>query len=113
PDEQKAVYADYGKLNRAPGLTPGLPLGLPADATTVRVRSGSTVKSDGPFLGAHGSIAGTMGCEADDLDAAIALAAQVPAAPLRPARRRDRDPSGRDLLVSPAATGEGIATLRR
>src|SRR6476661_5839679 len=26
-DEQKAVYADYGRLNRTPGLTPGLPLG--------------------------------------------------------------------------------------
>ena len=81
-DEQKAVYADYGRLNRTPGLTPGLPLGLPAQATTVRVRHGSTVTSEGPFLGAHGSIAGTMVCEADDLDAAVALAAQIPAARL-------------------------------
>jgi hypothetical protein len=82
PDEQKQVYADYGALNREPGLTPGLPLGLPEDATTIRVRNGRTVAAPGTFLGAHGAVAGTMVCEADDLDAAVAQAARIPAARL-------------------------------
>ena len=28
-EEQKQIYADYGALNKTPGLTPGPPLGLP------------------------------------------------------------------------------------
>jgi hypothetical protein len=27
--QQKAIYADYAGINKAPGVTPGLPLGLP------------------------------------------------------------------------------------
>ena len=81
-DEQKQVYADYGHLNKESNLTPGLPLGLPQDATTIRVRKGETVATAGTFLGAHGAIAGTMVCEADDLDSAIVQAARIPAARL-------------------------------
>ena len=32
PEEQKAAYADYNAINKAPGVTPGLPLGLPQNA---------------------------------------------------------------------------------
>lgn len=81
-DEQKAIYADYGAINKTPGVTPGLPLGLPAKATTVRVQDGKTATTEGPFLGAEGSIGGYFVFEADDLDAAIALAARIPAARL-------------------------------
>ena len=35
--EQQAIYADYAALNETPGVSPGLPLGLPDQATTVRV----------------------------------------------------------------------------
>ena len=31
-DEKKQIYADYGALNKTPGVTPGLPLGLPDNA---------------------------------------------------------------------------------
>ena len=82
PQEQRQVYADYGALNRDEGLVPGLPLGLPGDATTIRVRDGETVATAGPFLGAHGAIGGTMICEADDLDGAVAQAKRIPAARL-------------------------------
>ena len=81
-EQQTAVYADYAALNRMENVTPGLPLGLPADATTIRVRDGATVRADGPFLGAHGAVAGTLVCDADDIDAAIAVAARIPAARL-------------------------------
>ena len=81
-DEQKQVYADYGALQSAPGVTPGLPLGLPEDATTVRVHDGKPLVTDGPFVGTKEAIGGFFVVEAEDLDAAIALAVRVPAARL-------------------------------
>jgi hypothetical protein len=79
-DEQKRIYADYGAINQTPGVTPGLPLGLPENATTVRVQGGETLVTDGPYLGIKEAIGGFFVLEADDLDAAIELAARVPAA---------------------------------
>ena len=81
-DEQKAIYADYGKLNETPGVTPGLPLGLPENATTVRVGGGQTLTTDGPFVSVKEALGGYFVLEADDLDAAIELASRIPAARL-------------------------------
>ena len=79
-EEQKQVYADYQGINQTPGVTPGLPMGLPENATTVRVEDGKTLVTDGPFIGMKEAIGGIFILEADDLDAAIGLAARVPAA---------------------------------
>ena len=81
-DEQKQVYADYAAINNTAGLTPGLPLGLPRQAKTVRVDNGKTVTSDGPFLDDNGAVGGYAVYEADDVDAAVELAARIPAARL-------------------------------
>jgi hypothetical protein len=78
--EQKQVYADYGAINQTPGVTPGLPMGLPQNATTVRVEGGRTLTADGPFAGPREAVGGWFILEADDLDAAIEVAARVPAA---------------------------------
>jgi hypothetical protein len=79
-DEHKAVYADYAALNKTEGLTPGLPLGLPEAAKTVRVDNGTTVVNDGPYVDTKGAVGGYFVLEADDIDAAIAVAARIPAA---------------------------------
>lgn len=79
-DEQKQVYADYQRINQTPGVTPGLPMGLPENATTVRVEGGKTVTTDGPFAEMRQAIGGWFILEANDLDAAIEVAARVPAA---------------------------------
>jgi len=79
-DEQKQIYADYGALNQTPGVTPGPPLGLPQNATTVRVEDGKAVTADGPYAGVKEAVGGYFVLEADDLDAAIEVAARVPAA---------------------------------
>jgi hypothetical protein len=79
-DEQKAIYADYAALNNVPGLTPGLPLGLPKNAKTVRVENGNTVTADGPFVDTGGVVGGYVVVDADDVDAAIAVASRIPAA---------------------------------
>jgi hypothetical protein len=78
-EEQQAIYADYAALNKAPGLTAGLPLGLPEQAKAVRVDGGTTVTTDGPVV-ADGAVGGYFVLEADDLDAAIELASRIPAA---------------------------------
>jgi hypothetical protein len=81
-DEQKAVYADYQALNQTPGVTPGVWMEQPEMATTVRVENGETLTTDGPFVELKEALGGYLFFEADDLDAAIALAARIPAARL-------------------------------
>jgi hypothetical protein len=82
PDEQQAVYADYQALNQTPGVTPGVWMQPPELATTVRVADGETLTTDGPFVAVKEALGGYLVYEADDLDAAIALAARIPAARL-------------------------------
>jgi len=78
--EQKAIYAEYAALNQTEGITGGLPLGLPSAAKTVQVRDGQTHVKDGTYQ-AEGA-GGYSVYEADSMDAAIALAARIPAARL-------------------------------
>jgi hypothetical protein len=82
PDEQQAVYADYQKLNNDARVTPGLPLGRVDSATTVRAEHGKPLVTDGPFVGTKEAVGGYFVVEADDIDAAIEIAAGVPAARL-------------------------------
>ena len=81
-DEQNAVYRDCQAINETPGVTSGLQLQDPETATTVRVENGETLTTDGPFVAVKEAIGGYLILEADDLDAAIELAARVPAARL-------------------------------
>jgi hypothetical protein len=80
--EQQAVFADYQALNQTPGVTPGAQMQPPELATTVRVPDGRTLTTDGPFVEMKEALGGYLFYEADDLDAAIALAARIPAARL-------------------------------
>jgi hypothetical protein len=79
-DEKQAVFADYQAINQTPGVTPGVQMGDPDTATTVRVQDGRTLTTDGPFVDTKEALGGYLFFEADDLDAAIALAARIPAA---------------------------------
>jgi hypothetical protein len=81
-EEQKAVYADYQAIDQTPGVTPGLWLQPPETATTVRVQDGQTLTTDGPFVAVKEALGGYLVFEADDLDAAIELAARIPSARL-------------------------------
>jgi hypothetical protein len=79
-EEQKQVYADYQAVNQTEGVTAGLPMGLPESATTVRVEGGKTLTTKGPFAGVNGAVGGWFILDAESLEAAIELAARVPAA---------------------------------
>jgi hypothetical protein len=77
-DEQKAIFAEYRAINETPGVTTGLRLKDPAEATLVRVEDGETKTSAGPLHGAEEGVSGYLVFEADSLDDAIALAARIP-----------------------------------
>ncbi len=79
-EERAAVYQDYQTLVNTPGITPGIQLDDASTATTVRVQDGHTLTTDGPFVEMKEALAGYAVYEADDLDAAIEVAARIPAA---------------------------------
>jgi hypothetical protein len=80
-EEQRAVYADYQGINETPGVTPSdVQMQAPDTATTVRVKDGRTLTTDGPFVEMKEALGGYLFFEADDLDAAIELASRIPAA---------------------------------
>ena len=79
-DEKRAIFSDYQAVNETPGVSPGLQLAPPERATTVRVQDGTTLTTDGPFAETKEALGGYLIFEADDLNAAVELAARIPAA---------------------------------
>jgi hypothetical protein len=80
-DEQRAVYAEYKAINQTAGVTPAsVQMQPPETATTVRVKDGETLTTDGPFVSVKEALGGYLFFDADDLDAAIELASRIPAA---------------------------------
>ena len=91
--------ADYGKIDAATGnkmldeynaftqsiiqsgnFKAGDRLQPTTTATTVRVRDGKTLTTDGPFAETREQLGGYYMIEAKDLDAALAIAARIPGA---------------------------------
>jgi|SRR5580704_5879109 hypothetical protein len=58
----------------------GDPLEPTSTATTVHVRNGKTVTTDGPFAETKEQLGGYYLVEAKDLDEAVSIAARIPAA---------------------------------
>ncbi len=81
-EEKTAITGEYMAIGQSPGITGGAQLQPPTTATTVRVQDGATLTTDGPFSETKEALGGYYLLEADDLDAAIELAARVPAARL-------------------------------
>jgi hypothetical protein len=78
--EQEAIVGEYLAIGQSPGVTGGEQLQPVETATTVRVQNGETLLTDGPFVDAKEHLGGFMLVEADDLDAALEIAARIPAA---------------------------------
>jgi hypothetical protein len=99
-EDRNQVMADYmaftESIGKSGNLVAGDALQPTTTATTVRVRNGETLVTDGPFADTKEAFAGFYLLEADDLDAALAIAGKVPAVrlggsvevrPLREGRR--------------------------
>jgi hypothetical protein len=81
---RKALTAEYGAFTQSiiqsghfkagDGLQPT------STATTVRVREGKTLTTDGPFAETREQLGGYYLIEAKDLDTALAIAARIPEA---------------------------------
>ena len=80
-------------------------MGNPNTATTVRVSNEETLTTDGPFAATKEALGGYCFLEADDIDAALELAAKIPAAA---DGRRGRGTPARDGL-RPGARAEAAA----
>ena len=80
--EQQAVMGEYYAISETPGVSGGNQLQPSETATTVRVEDGRALTTDGPFATTKEVLGGYYLLEADDLDAALALAARIPAARL-------------------------------
>ena len=82
--EREKCYAEATALTHelhAKGQFLGaLPLQSVALATSVRIRNGRRLVTDGPFAETHEQLGGFFLIEAADLDEAIAVAARIPGA---------------------------------
>ena len=76
-----AAYDEFGRKAQAAGvMLGGEGLQTTDTATTVRVRDGETLTTDGPFAETREQLGGYYLVECKDLDEAISWAAQIPGA---------------------------------
>jgi hypothetical protein len=84
PDAAQAMSDAYSvfteRIAKSGVLRAGDALESVAMATTVRVRGGEVVVTDGPFAETKEQLGGYYLVECDDLDAAIEIAAGIPGA---------------------------------
>ena len=84
PEERQKVSAEYGaytqSIIQSGNFKAGDGLQPTTTATTVRVREGKTLTTDGPVAETREQLGGYYLVEAKDLDAAIAMAARIPEA---------------------------------
>ena len=82
--DQASLMADYGAFTQgiiqSGNFKSADRLRPVSDATTVRVRNGKTLTTDGPFAETREQLGGYYLVEAKDLDEAIGIAAKVPTA---------------------------------
>jgi hypothetical protein len=82
--ETVAMHVDYGQFTRSikesGHYIGGNALQPTATATTVRVRDGKTMTTDGPFAETREQLGGYYLVNAEHLDDAIAMAARIPGA---------------------------------
>jgi hypothetical protein len=80
--EQDREIADYGAFGKefATAIKAGDALQPSTATTTVRVRNGKRLTTDGPFAETKEQLGGFYVVDARDLDDAIAMAAKIPGA---------------------------------
>lgn len=85
PEAQEAeigAYMAFGETIRKDGVSTGMGEALQptSTATTVRVRDGKTLTTDGPFAETKEQLGGFYILDCEDIDQAIKYAAMIPGA---------------------------------
>jgi hypothetical protein len=80
--ERHDMYREYVAVSQMPGFLSTAQLEPVESATTLRVRDGETLITDGPFADTKEVFAGYFTFELENLDKAIEIAALIPAARL-------------------------------
>ena len=84
PEETQKIFGEYmsftAAIKQSGHLRAGEPLEPTATATTVRMKNGKTLRTDGPFAETREQLGGFYIVEAKDLDEAVGFAARIPAA---------------------------------
>jgi hypothetical protein len=79
-DKRQAVYQRYMDFSQRQEVVGGAELEETATATTVRVRAGDRLVTDGPYAEVKEALGGLFILECDSIDEACRLAAEIPAA---------------------------------
>jgi hypothetical protein len=79
-DERQVIYQRYMDFSEKPEVAGGAELQETNTATTVRIRNGDTMVTDGPYAEVKEALGGFFILEADSIDDACRLAAEIPAA---------------------------------
>jgi hypothetical protein len=79
PEDEMREYRAFG-AEHAKAIKGGNALEATSTATTVRVRDGKRLTTDGPFAETKEQLGGYYLVEARDLDEAIAMAGRIPGA---------------------------------
>jgi hypothetical protein len=84
PGDREAMFKAYGEFTqsivKSGNMKAGDALQPTSTATTVRVRDGKTMTTDGPFAETKEQLGGYYLVEAKDLDEATKMAARIPGA---------------------------------
>jgi len=78
--EQNAILGEYMAISASPATVAAQQLQPGTTATTVRVANGDTLTTDGPFAETKEVLGGFYLVDVPDLDAALEIAASIPAA---------------------------------
>jgi hypothetical protein len=82
--DQNAMFKEYGEFTagivKSGNMRAGDALQPSSTATTVRVREGKTLTTDGPYAETREQLGGYYLVEAKDLDEALKIAARIPGA---------------------------------
>ena len=105
---QVEAYDAYTREVRSRGAyQAGEALHPPSSATTVRVRDGETLTTDGPYAETKEALGGFYLIDARDLDEAIELAAKIPSAVHGAIEVRPIFEFGADMSAVPESTAVG------
>lgn len=83
-EDRARMHAEYkvftDELKGSGRMKGGAALESVSTATTVRVKGGKTLRTDGPFAETREQLGGFYQIEAKDLDEAVTIAAKIPGA---------------------------------